>query len=329
MKSLLLAILALLIFQGCSSKQYYNPQESSMFEIDKKVVITPSSIETINANGATTKDGRIINNFGISLFKLQDGFQYINNSDNGIISGNKSGDIYLSETNTTINFRTNVIAATLKENLLAMIFSDNSYGLYDIKENKFKLKEYLENAFINDTRVAMPVILNKIILFPTLDGKIVIVDKESFKVSRTLLIDSQNDIKNIILLKTIGDTLIAASDNKIVSLNKGKYTTKDMIIQNYIVDDEFIYLALIDGNVLKLDFDLNIVASKKFKFAKLHAIGLDKEKNIFLIESQGYIISLSKDFTSEKVNKFPFYDDEKVYVSGDKIYFENKLLKLD
>lgn len=114
MKSLLLAILALLIFQGCSSKQYYNPQESSMFEIDKKVVITPSSIETINANGATTKDGRIINNFGISLFKLQDGFQYINNSDNGIISGNKSGDIYLSETNTTINFRTNVIAATLK-----------------------------------------------------------------------------------------------------------------------------------------------------------------------------------------------------------------------
>ena len=329
MKSLILAVFVLVIFQGCSGKQYYTPASSSMFSIDKQVVITPSRIETINANGATTKDGRIINNFGISEFKLADGFQYVNNSSNGIISANKTGDIFLSETNTTINFRTNVIAATLQDNLLALVFSDNSYGIYDIKENKFKLKEYLENRFINDTRIAMPLILNKIVLFPTLDGKIVIVDKESFKVSRTLLIDSQNDIKNVILLKTIGDTLIAATDSKIVSLNKGKYTTKDMIIQNYVVDDEFIYLALIDGSVLKLDFDLNIVATKKFKFAKLHAIGLDKEKNIFLIESQGYIIALQKDFANEKVYKFPFYDDEKIYVNGSKIYFENKLLKLD
>lgn len=329
MKSLFLLIFALFLFQGCSSKQYYAPKESSIFGIDKKIVTTPAYIASLNANGATTKDNRIINNFGISEFTLPAGFEYINNSDKGILCANKMGDLLLSDTNVTINFRTNVIAATLQNNLLAVVFSDNSYGVYDINENKFKMKEYLETSFLNDTRIASPVILNKIVLFPTLDGKIVIVDKENFKVSRTLLIDSQNDIKNIILLKTIGDTLIASSGNKIVSLNKGKYTTKDMVIQTYSVDDEFIYLALLDGTIAKLDFDLNIVASKKFKFAKFHAIALDKEKNIFLIESQGYIVKLINDFKEEKVYNLPFYDDEKVYVSGDKIYFENKLLKLD
>jgi hypothetical protein len=329
MKSLFLLIFALFLFQGCSSKQYYNPKESSIFGVDKTIITTPSYIASLNANGATTKDNRIINNFGISEFKLLEGFEYINNTDKGILSANKKGDIFISDTNTTINFRTNVIAATLQDNLLAVVFSDNSYGVYDINENKFKMKEYLEASFINDTRIAMPVILNKIILFPTLDGKIVIVEKESFRISRTLLIDSQNDIKNIILLKAIGDTLITASGNKIVSLNKGKYTTKELIIQNYSIDDEYIYLALLDGTVAKLDFDLNIVASKKFKFAKFHAIALDKEKNIFLIESQGYIMKLTNDFKEEKVYNLPFYDDEKVYVAGDKIYFENKLLKLD
>jgi hypothetical protein len=329
MKSLFLLIFALFLFQGCSSKKYYAPKESSIFGIDKTIITTPDYIASLNANGATTKDNRIINNFGISEFKLLEGFEYINNTDTGIISANKKGDIFISDTNTTINFRTNVVGATLQDNLLAIVFSDNSYGVYDINENKFKLKEYLEASFVNDTRIAMPVILNKIILFPTLDGKIVIVEKESFRISRTLLIDSQNDIKNIILLKAIGDTLITASQNKIVSLNKGKYTTKELIIQNYSVDDEYIYLALLDGTVLKLDFDLNIVASKKFKFAKFHAIALDKERNIFLIESQGYIVKITNDFKEEKVFNLPFYDDEKVYVSGDKIYFENKLLKLD
>jgi hypothetical protein len=329
MKSLFLSVFLLFFMQGCSSKQYYTPQESSIFGIDKKIITTPSYIASLNANGATTRDNRVINNFGISEFRLLDGYEYVNNTDKGMITANKKGDLLISDTNTTINFRTNVIAVTLKDNLLAMVFADNSYGVYDLNENKFKLKEYLENSYINDTRIAMPVILNKIILFPTLDGKIVIVEKESFKVSRTLLIDSQNDIKNIILLKTVGDTLIAASQNKLVSLNKGKYTSKELIIQNYSVNDEFIYLALLDGTVMKLDFDLNIVASKKFKFAKFHAISLDKGNNIYLIESQGYIIKLENDFSTMKVYNLPFYDDEKVYVNGDKIYFENKLLKLD
>ncbi len=329
MKLFTILLFALLFFAGCSSKQYYNPKGIKSFDLDKEIVTIPSYIKSLNSAGATTIDNRIINDFGVSSFSLQEGYEYVNTIDNTIISADKKGNIYISDTNSTINFSSNVIAATKKDNLLAMNFSDNSFGIWDLKENKFKIKEYLDPAYINDTRFAMPIILSKITLFPTLDGKIVIIDNESNKISRTLSIDLQNEVKNIILLKTVGDTLIAASGAKIVSLNKGKYNTKDVLIQNYTIDDNFIYLALLDGTLMKLDFDLNVINSTKFKFAKFHAIGLDSSKNIYLLESQGYILKLSNDFKTTLVDTLSFFEDEKVYASKNKIYFENQLLKLD
>jgi len=330
MKSILFFIVTVLFFSGCSSKQYYSPDNEALeFEFPNKIITTPSYIKTINANGATTKDNRVINAFGISGFHLADGYEYLNSYEDEIIAADKRGNLYLSESNITLEFNTNTIAATKKDNLLALVFSDNSFAVYDIEEKKFKLKEYLEPSFVNDTRIAMPLILNKIILFPTLDGKIVIVDNESFKITRTLSVDLQNEVNNIVLLQTIGDTLVAATANKIVSLNNGRFNTKELHIQNYTLDDKAIYLALLDGNILKLDFDLKILESKKFKFAKFHAIALDNQKNIYLVESQGYVVKLSSDFKSHGVEKISFFEDEKIYTNRNKIYFENKLLKLD
>jgi hypothetical protein len=329
MKSIILFIFMIAILSGCSSKQYYVPEKNIIYGLDKEVLTASDYIVNINAIGATTKSNRIINKDGISELVLPNGYEYLNDSENGILAANKDGDVWISDQNLTINFRANPIAATLQDNLLALVFNDNSYGVYDVKEGKLKFKEYLDKSYVNDTRIAAPVILNKIILFPMLDGKIVIVDKEKFITSRTILVDPQNEIKNIILLKTVGDTLIAASGNKIVSLHKGKYGTKEVSIKNYFVDENNIYLTLLDGTVMKLDFDLNILQSKKFKFAKFHAISKDKEGNLYLLEAEGYMIRLSNDFKETKVYDFSFYDDEKVYTNGSKIYFENKLFKLD
>lgn len=328
-KLFLYSLFALALLTGCSSKQYYNPKELESFNLDKRILTIPSYIQTVSSSGATTKDNRAINNFGISAIKLKNGYEHINTIDNIVLSADKQGNISISDTNETINFSSNIVAATKKDSTLAIIFSDNSFGIWDLEQKKFKLKEYLEPSLINDTRFAMPVILNKITLFPTLDGKIVIVDNETSKVSRTVPIDLQNEIKNIILLKTVGDTLIAASGSKIIAINNGKYNSKEMLIQQYFVDDNFIYLSLLDGTVIKLDFDLNIINSTKFKFAKFHAISLDSLKNIYLLESQGYMIKLSNDFKVSRVAYFPFFEDEKVYVAGNKIYFENKLINLD
>lgn len=323
MKKNLILLIITLIFASCSTKQYYKPKETTSF--NKKIIDIPSYIKNINSKGATLDDNRYLDKNGISSIKLKDGFHFINNSNNDIISANKNGEVYINNIK-HLKFKDNVIAASLDGNILALIFSNNTIAIYDLKGSRFKLKQYLEPSYLNDIRVAMPLFLNNIILFPTLDGKLLLVNKRNFEIVKTINIDPSSEINNIILLKNINSTLIVASSNIITSISQNKFIKKEIFIQSYCSDDDNIYIASLDGKILKLDSDLNILASKKYKFAKFQALSIS-DKNLLAIESQGYIVKLSLDFKDEKIDKISFEDDEKTFVSKSKIYFEDKLLK--
>ena len=173
----------------------------------------------------------------------------------------------------------------------------------------------------------MPKFLNKVILFPILSGKVIVVDKDKYKVVKTITIDPLNEIKNIILLEAFDNTMIAASPNKIITIENGNLNKKEFFIQGYILEDKYIYIATHDGRILKLDLKLNIINEKKFKFAKFQALALGKDY-IYAIESQSYLVKLSKNFKNTEIFNFPFEEDEKIFVNKNKIYVENKILIL-
>lgn len=317
------SFILVVFFTGCSSKQYFEPQDTKS-GLEAKTIIAPAYIKSINTVGATLDNNIFIDNIGISKFPLTKGYYFVNNKYGQILVANKTKELLFLDTNETIKFKSNVIGATAKENLIAILFSNNSIGLYDKKTKQFKLKKYFKNSPLNDTRITMPIFLDKIILYPTLDGKVIVVDIDSYKVIKTLTVDPENEVKNIILLKTIGDTLIAATPNKIISLNDGELYKKDVIIQSYIVSDKFIYIATLDGTILKLNLKLNIIKKKKFKFAKFQTLALGEY--LYGVESQGYIVKLSKDFEKIETYNFPFEEDEKIFVNKNKIYIENRLV---
>ena len=325
MKIFFLTLPLWFLLVGCSSKQYYEPEETSG-RIEVKTIQTPDYISSINAKGATLDNSMFIDKVGIYKTPLPEGFTFINNTKKGIIAANKTKELRFLENNETIKFKSNVIAAAAKDNLIAIVFSNNSIGVYDRDIKQFKLKKYFKASPLNDTRISMPVFLDKIILFPTLDGKVIVVDKVSFKTLKTLTIDPQNEVKNIIILETINETMIAASPNKIVSIGDGNLYSKEFFIQSYIVDKEFIYIAALDGTIYKLDLKLNIVKKKKFKFAKFQALAIGE--SLYAVESQGFIVKLSKDFEKSTTYDFFFEEDEKVFASKNKIYIEDRLLIL-
>jgi len=326
MRYIFSTFILIFIFSGCSSKHYYEPiNHQYSLDDNTKILITPDYIKDINAKSATLDNNMFLDKNGISKKPLPKGYFYINLDDDNFLAANKTNNLLIVKTGEILKFRSNVIAATSQGDIFALVFANNSIGIYDKSIKQFKLKKYLKPTPLNDTRITMPIFLDKIILIPTLNGQVVVVDKTKYKVIKILTIDPQSEVKNIILLETSHDILLAGSNNKILSIGSGTIHNKEFFIQSYMLDDKYLYVAALDGTVYKFDLLLNIIAKKKFKYAKFQALAIGKN-DIYLVESQGYIVKLSKDFTKVTTYSFPFDEDEKIFATKNKLYIEDKLL---
>jgi len=320
-----ISVLFLIIFTGCSSKQYYEPEDTYSFPQD--TLDLKSSIIDLNSNGATLEDNIFVSSKGV-LPNQKDGYKFLNFSDNTILSANLNASIYLQNTqmNELLSFDKNIISASKKKDLLAFSSIDNSITLYNIKTKQVLFKEYLKSSLLNNIKIANPIFLNTVVLYPTLDGKVVIVDLRSNTIVKTINIDPNNDVNNIIFLKEIDEILIAATSKKLFTFLNGKVNLKEIDVQNIIVNKNNIYVATLDGEIQKYNFSLQKTASQKFKFAKFNALAFGSD--LYALESQDFLIKISEDFKKIKVFDFSFDEEEKVIGIDNKIYFDDEYLIL-
>lgn len=134
MKYFLILLTSLLIFTGCSSKKYFEVDDT-LGDYETNITSLDDNILSFNKDGATLENGEVITKRGVSDFKLPEGFEFINISDNIIISTNYLGKVLLNKSE--IDFKTGVVAATLKNDILAIVFMDNSISLYNTKTKKY------------------------------------------------------------------------------------------------------------------------------------------------------------------------------------------------
>lgn len=325
MKIFSILVLALFLITGCSTKQYFAPEKTNgSFKQDPKSL--PAKIIGFNRSGATLENGQVITKEKFSEYKLPLGYEFINNSENGIIATDNKSKIIIGNESNIIDVSGVVVAATLKGSTLAMIFSDNSFALYDISAKKYLMKEYLSESLANDTRITNPVFMNNLVLFPTLNGKIKVAGLKEKKIIKTITVDSDGTFTNIIFLDVVKDTLIAATSNKIISVGTKNLSISEYAIRDIIANKDNIYIATIDGHLIKLDLDLMVLAKKKYKFARFYALAFGT--SLYALESQGFIINVDEDFKSDKILDFSFDADEKVIGIENKLYFGNEYLEV-
>jgi hypothetical protein len=169
--------------------------------------------------------------------------------------------------------------------------------------------------------------MGNLILFPTLNGKVIIVSKVSNEAVKNISVDPDGKFNNIIFLDVIQSlqTLIVATPNKIVSISPKEILAKDYELRDILVNKEDVFIATIDGQIIKLSPYLEEVSKSKFKYSKIHSLAYTN--SLYAIESQGYIINISDDFTSKKVYDFDFDNEERLIVLGNKVY-NNKIITL-
>jgi hypothetical protein len=319
-------IVLVLLFQGCSSKQYFEPEDTKYMTVSVKSL--NSTIIDHNNDGATLANNKFISKDGISSITLKNNHKFLNKNKGIVLSSDNNGSLIIYDHGIIqkLQFDKPIVSATIDDNLIAFGTNNNTINLYDIKNKKLVFKEYLKISLINDVKIANPIFLKTIILYPTLNGKILIVDKKKYSIIKSINIDPTNDINNIIFLQAIGDSLIAASTKKLFSFVDGKAKIIDTDIKNIIVANKHIYVATLDGTIIKYDEKLNKIKSKKFKFAKFYS--LFYSKNLYALESQGFIIKLDNDFKKVNIYDFSFDEDEKVISIDNRLYFEDEYIIL-
>lgn len=326
MKTLINILFVGFIFLGCSSKEYYEPDFEKIEYIsgeEHTLQNLEAPIKTFNRYGATLTNQTVVLSGGLKDKKLKDGFNFINEIDDTMISADNDGKILVGDTE--LNLDKVVVAASYKDNLLAIVFVDNSIALYDMSKKQMLFKEYYKESLANDIRISNPIFMSDIVLYPTLDGKAIVVSLIDPKILRTIIVDSSTKFNNVSFFSIVNNSLIAATANQIISLNASSLISKDFEIRDIIKKDNYIYIATLDGQILKLDSALNVLAKTKFKYAKVYSLGIN-DKFLYALESQSYLIQLDHDLKNEKVFSFKFKNDAKSVILGDRVYFQQTKL---
>lgn len=326
MKYILVSLLSVFLFTACSGKKYFEPGDtSSNIELNEKSI--PATIKSFNKIGATLEDNKVITKNGISQNELPEGFEFLNLTEDGrIIATNYIDKILIGNQERKVSEV--VVAASLRNEKLALIYSNNSMELIDINTNKTLFKEYLPISLANDTRITNPFFMGNLILFPSLNGRVIIVSSVNNEAVRNISVDPDSQFNNIIYIGVIesNQTLIVASPNRVVSISPRDVISKEYDLRDIIVNNNDIYIATIDGQIIKLNATLDQVAKKKYKYAKIHALAFSD--SLYAVESQGFLINIDENFDKDVIYDFSFDNEERMIAIGNKIYFGSDYITL-
>ncbi|KLE02559.1 hypothetical protein [Aliarcobacter butzleri] len=326
MKYILVSLLTVFLFTACSGKKYFEPEDtSSNIELNEKSI--PATIKSFNKIGATLEDNKVITKNGISQNELPEGFEFLNLTEDGrIIATNYIDKILIGNQERKVSEV--VVAASLRNEKLALIYSNNSMELIDINTNKTLFKEYLPISLANDTRITNPFFMGNLILFPSLNGRVIIVSSVNNEAVRNISVDPDSQFNNIIYIGVIesNQTLIVASPNRVVSISPRDVISKEYDLRDIIVNNNDIYIATIDGQIIKLNATLDQVAKKKYKYAKIHALAFSD--SLYAVESQGFLINIDENFDKDVIYDFSFDNEERMIAIGNKIYFGSDYITL-
>lgn len=325
-KYILLSSLFILLFSACSTKEVYKPK--TLGDDWNKYASAKSELVDVASNVALLDDGKVLGKSGVIDVKIPENRRIIAHSDKWIISTTIDGvTTFTSAENPTleesINLKKTIASASVEGDVLAVLFADNEMGLYNISTKTLLYKEQGGKASAVDSRIVPPYFMNGLVLFSTLDGKIIVVNVKLKKRLRTVIVSSEDHFNNIIYMNIIDNKIIAATSYKILSMSEKDLRVK-YEVRNIAYGEKNIYVATKQGEVISLTPELQVNSKIKFPFA--HFLGMiSLGEKLYILEKEGYMIVVDKssfDYTVHEVNMddgFIFVTDKLFYVADEKI----------
>jgi len=253
--------------------------------------------------------------------------KFIKINDDLAVNGNK---LYIISQKTEYTLPFLIFGATKKDGLVAVVFENGKYGIYDLDNKKMKYvfdgDEVLSVKYLH----AQPLFYKDLILFPLLSGNVAVVDLNSGKFIRNLNISQNQFNDNVIFLKIVNNQLFMATPSKLVLFNPSYLIDYRADIKHVVTYNNCIYIFTVDGNIIKLNTNLKEIKKVKLPYASFYAPSVCKG-NIWTVEKEGYLIKITPDLkvTVYTGNGFDTDWDDELKLKGCKIYNNDKVYMIE
>jgi len=320
---------AALLFSGCSSKKYFEPEQT--YSAGSAVTAYGSKIVDLSRDGATLENGQYIGKRGVGKLNLGTGYRFLSESSAYVLASNPEGKLKIINKRSakvlrTVDLEVPIVSAALHNGTVAYILNNNAFGLYRINDNKKVMENRSEVTYAIDTRAASPMFIDSLVVMPMLDGKLVILDSSNPADAKIIYLSSDQVFNNVIYLSRFGDTLVAATPKKLITVGVDGEMEYRANISDVAIAGGSIYLFTKEGEIIKLNRALEEKARKKFKYAHFAASTV-VEGRVYALDQQGSLIVLSSD-----LKKYRIYElgevESPVFVSGTKLYKDGKIIDL-
>jgi len=323
-----LGIFGALFIHGCSSKEVYKPEKVKGEWRSAGNLSAP--LHSVSEAGAVLANGNLLTKQGEQKVKIPSDFHLLNISDSWVVTQNGANDLELIPedgvgAHVVLELKRTVAAATVQGDTIAVLFGNNEMALYSLQTKKMTFKESSNAPIAVDARIGNPKFLKDLVLFLTLDGKIVIVNIADKKLLRSIIIGSEEYFNNVIYLNMIENNMVAATGASVLALSQ-KESREKYEVRDIAYAEDGVWLTTKQGEVIALSPTLQYKAKKKFPFAHFVGISVQKDR-VYLLEQGGYLIALNKNLLTYDVYDVDMKHDT-VFVGDEKIYFNDRYINI-
>jgi len=319
-----LLIIVFLFFAGCSTKVF---EPKKVISKSLKVKRLDKTLSAYTKNTLTFKKNAL---FSKVVFYDEKGnklgeFKKINKD--LAVNGQK---LLVISTKKTYKLPFLIFSATKKGNLVAIVFENGKYALFDTNTQKMKFIYDSDSVLSVKYLHADPLFYKDLILYPLLTGTIAVVDAKNGKFIRYLNISQHQFNDNVIFLKIVNNQLFMATPSKLILFNPNFLIDYKADIKHVITYNNFIYIFTNDGKIIKLDSNLKEIKKINLPYASFFAPSVCKG-NIYTVEKQGYLIKITPNLniTIYEGNNFDTSASGELKLKGCKIYNNSKVFIIE
>ncbi len=324
----LLATLAAWLLIGCSKKAIYTPER-----IDDRLSYsdrTPLPMqESWLGSGATLEDGSIfLPAAGRESFGLGAEFRLVGVNGPWRLMADRSGTLKAIDTQSGARHKLTlsqpVLSAATDGSVVATISRDNSHRLHDLHSGEVVMLVRERPTMTITTQIAPPLIGADQVIFGTLDGKLLVVDRDRNRVVLERVVGTDSHFGNVRFMVAHDHRIIAATAGRIISLGlDGTTETLSVNVRTLSLLPSGLYLFSTEGHIKRLSSRLETLDEHRIPFARILAAH-EQSDRLYLMERSGYLITLRTDLSDQRIYELPDTLSAPLLISPEYLYHHRK-----